>query len=212
MLGTSRGNVVRATAALALAYGNEHSYDLGSRDGFALLPSLSLDAPLGRSWSLHAGAAESTVGTFGFGLGRASLAEAGIAYADHRRLRAEVVAYAESITTPSSMNRGLGASLGWEIAPRLSLRAWSLRDMDTLDAATAPYPGGPLQTFTTRERFDRDVVWLTWDAPARFDLLVRGGVLEGSVRVPVGRRYALTLGSFVRRDATRAFSAGLVAR
>ena len=111
------------------------------------------------------------------------------------------------------MNRGFAASLGWEIAPRLSLRAWSLRDGDRFDRnASPPYPGGPATTVSVASRFDRDVVWLTWDAPARFDVLLRGGALEGSVRVPLGARYALSLGSYRRRDATGALSFGLVAR
>jgi hypothetical protein len=65
---------------------------------------------------------------------------------------------------------------------------------------------------STVRRFDRDVVWLTWDAPTRFDLLVRGGTLEGNVRVPLGRRYALTAGSHLRSDATRMLSIGLISR
>jgi hypothetical protein len=212
VLGTTRGNVVRATAALAVAYGSDNSHDLGTRSGFALRPSLSLDAPLGASWSLHAGAGASTLGAFGYALGRASLGEAAIAYTDHRRVRAELIAYSENTTAPMTVNHGLGASLGWEIAPRLSLRAWSLRDVDRFVTATPAYPGGPLQGFEASERFDRDVAWLTWDGPARLDVLLRANALEGSVRIPVGGRYALTLGSFVRRDAKRAVSLGLVAR
>lgn len=212
VLGTTRGNVLRATAAVALAYGSEHESELGTRSGFAVLPALSLDAPLGPSWSVHAGAGESTLGTPGFAVARASLLEAGVAYADHRRVRAELIAYVEHTTALATLNRGLAASLGWEIAPRLSLRAWSVRDVDAFDVTTAPYPGGPQQTAATAERFDRDVVWLTWDGPTRFDLLLRANALEGNLRIPVGRRYALTLGSFVRRDAKRAVSLGLVAR
>ncbi len=212
VLGTARGNVVRVTAALALAYGSEHSYETGTETALALLPSLSVDAPLGPNWTLHAGGGHSTLGTFGDALARAELVEAGLAFADHRRVRAEVVAYAEGTTAPATVNRGLGASLGWEIAPRLSLRAWSVRDVDLVGASAPLYPGGPLRTFTAGERFDRDVVWLTWDAPTRFDLLLRANALEGNVRVPVGGRYALTLGTYLQRDMTRAFSLGLVAR
>ncbi len=103
-------------------------------------------------------------------------------------------------------------SLGWEIAPRLSLRAWSLRDVDALEATTPLYPGGPLGTFVAARRFDRDLVWLTWDAPTRIDLLVRQGALEGNLRVPLAGRYAITVGSYVRPNGTRTISAGVVAR
>jgi hypothetical protein len=212
VLGTSRGNVVRATAALALAYGDEHSYETGTQHGYAVLPSFAVDAPLGASWSLHAGAGASSLLTPGYAIARNSLGEIGVAYADRRRIRAEVLAYTEGTTAPTAVNRGFAAALGWEIAPRVSLRAWTLRDGDALDAQTPAYPGGPLQSIVVRRRFDRDVVWLTWDAPTRFDLLVRAGVLEGSLRVPLGRRYALTAGSYMRSDATRTLSFGLIAR
>jgi hypothetical protein len=212
VFGTTRGSVARVTAAVALAHGDDRPYDAGSRAAFAVLPSLALDTPIATNWTLHVGGGTSTLGTPGFGIARASLGEAGIAYADRRRLRAELVAYTERDNGPSAVNRGFAASLGWEIAPRLSLRAWSLRDVDRFDAATPLYPGGPAQTISVADRFDRDVVWLTWDAPTRFDLLLRERALEWSVRVPLGARYALTAGSYRRRDATRAASFGIVAR
>jgi hypothetical protein len=212
VFGTARGNVLRATAAVAFASGDDSSYDFGAAHGTAVLPSLSLDAPLGGGWSVHAGAAGSSLGTPGYGVARSSLAEAAIAFNDQRRIRAELVAFAEGDLAPTAVNRGLAASLGWEIAPRVSLRAWSLRDGDTLHATMQTYPGGPQRPVTVLRTFDRDVVWLTWDAPTRFDLLLRAKVLEGNVRIPLGARYALTAGSFVGRDAKRAVSVGLVAR
>jgi hypothetical protein len=212
VLGTSRGNVVRGSAAVALTYGDEHSYEGGTERGYAVLPTFSLEAPLGASWSVHAGGGAYSLGTPGYAIARGSVGELSVAYADHRRLRAEVVAYTEGTTAPTAVNRGFAASVGWEVAPRVSLRAWTLRDGDALDAQTPAYPGGPLQSVIVRRRFDRDVVWLTWDAPTRFDLLVRGGSLEGNVRVPLGRRYALTAGSYVQRDATRTLSLGVISR
>ena len=214
VLGTARGNAVRVGAALALAYGDELAYDTSTKSyGLAVLPSLSVDAPLGAGFSFQAGTGMSSLGTPGVALARAALGEAGLGFTDRRRVRAELLAYSEGISVPSaSVNRGLTASLGWEIAPRLSLRAWTLRDLDAVDATVRAYPGGPQRTFAVGERFDRDVVWLTWDAPTRFDVLLRTGALEGNVRVPLGARYALTLGSYVQRNATRAFSLGVVAR
>jgi hypothetical protein len=198
--------------AVALAYGDDHSYPANStRGGFAVLPSVSLDAPLGSNWTIHAGAVASTVRTPTYAVARASLGEISLAYADHHRVRAEIVAYTEGTAAPETVNRGFAASLGWELAPRLSLRAWALRDGDTTELPTAPaYPGGPFGRTPVASRFDRDLVWLTWDAPTRFDLLLRSHALEGNVRVPLGGRYALTTGSRVRPDRTREFSLGVV--
>ena len=231
VFGTARGNVARVTAAVALAHGDEREYGADAHSANAVLPSLALDTPLAPNWSLHLGAGASTLGTPGFAIARAGLAEAALAYADGRRLRAEVVAYTEADHSPTAVNRGVGAALGWEIAPRLSLRAWSLRDGDRVETpapsviATPVYPPplypplyppvGPApgtQTVSVASRFDRDVLWLTWDAPTRVDVLLRNSALEASVRIPLGARYALSVASYRRRDATGALSFGLVAR
>jgi hypothetical protein len=204
--------LVRATGALALAYGDDEYAVDGTHRGVALLPSFAVDAPLGGGWSMHAGAGASTLGTPGYAIARSSLGEVAFAYTDRRRLRAELVAFSEGANAPTALNRGVAAALGWEIAPRLSLRAWTLRDADALTAQTPAYPGGPLQTITVARRFDRDIVWLTWDAPARFDLLLRNGALEGNLRVPLGARYGLTAGSFVRPQGARTLSLGVFAR
>jgi hypothetical protein len=211
VIGTARGNVLRANAAVALAYGREHAYDAGTTSGFGVLPSLSLDAPLGSGWTAHAGATASTLGTPGFAIARSSLGEVGLAYTDRRRLRADVVAFAEGDLAPTAVNRGIAAAIGWQIAPRVSLRAWSVRDADLLEADAQAYPGGPLSAVDVRRTFNRDVAWLTWDGPVRVDVLLRGGAVEGGVRVPLGARYALALGSFVR-GGTRVLTAGAVRR
>ena len=211
VLGTTRGNAVRVTAAVALDYGADLPYEAPATNAFAVLPSLSANAALSDDWTLHAGFGDSTLGTPGYALARNSLGELGLAYDDRHRLRAEVLAYAQGDAAPVGLNRGFGVSLGWEIAPRLSLRAWSLRDVEAFDVAEPPpYGYGPLATVAESARFDRDLVWLTWDAPARVDLLLREGALEGNLRVPLDARYALTLGSYRRPNGTRTFSAGVV--
>jgi hypothetical protein len=212
VFGTTRGNVLRATGAVAFAYGDAKSYDAGfTQHGLAVLPSLSLDAPLGAEWSFHAAAGASSLGTPGFAIARGSLGEAGLGFADHRRFRADVLAYTEGDAAPFAVNRGFAAALGWELAPRVSLRAWSVRDGDEIFGVSA-YPGGPNVPVDFRERFYRDVVWLTWDVPARIDVLLRAGVLEANARLPLSARYALTIGSFVRPNAKRMTTFGLVAR
>jgi hypothetical protein len=238
VLGTTRGNVARVTAAIALAHGDEREDQTAARSAFAVLPSLTLDTPLAANWSLHLGGGTSTLGTPGFAIARGSLAEAAIAFSDRRRLRAELIAYTEGDHAPAAVNRGFAASLGWEIAPRLSLRAWSLRDGERFDAAATattysvpapppygvpppppygvptppPYGAAAASATLVTNRFDRDVVWLTWDAPTRVDLMLRNSAIEASLRIPLGARYALSVASYRRRDATGAVSFGLVAR
>ena len=220
VLGTTRGNAVRVTAAVAVDYGadasprrsgsEDESYEAPATNAFAVLPSLNANAALSDAWTLHAGFGDSTLGTPGYALARSALGEVGLAYDDHHRLRAEVLAYAQGEAAPAGLNRGFGLSLGWEIAPRLSLRAWSLRDVEGFDLSEPLYPYGPPAAVAESARFDRDLVWLTWDAPVRVDLLLREGALEGNLRIPLDARYALTLGSYRNPNGTRTFSAGVV--
>ena len=56
------------------------------------------------------------------------------------------------------------------------------------------------------------MLWLTWDAPTRVDVLLRYGWLEGSVRVPLSARYALTAGTYRRSSTSRGVTFGVVAR
>jgi hypothetical protein len=216
VIGTSRGGdgATRFTAALALTYGSDSGYTPAPQHALALLPSLSADAPLDRRWSLHAGLGDSTLGTPGAAIARASLGEVGLAFNDRRRLHFDFLVYAEGDQTPAAMTRGFAGDIGWEVAPRLSLRAWSLRDSDVQQTYRSEYPGGPPTDIVSVARpFRRDLVWLTWDAPVRVDLLLRAGALEGNLRVPLGGRYTLTLGS-ARRLVTgkRELTVGLVGR
>ena len=72
------------------------------------------------------------------------------------------------------------------------------------------YPGAPPAASTQLRTFRRDVVWLTWDAAERFDLLLRNGALEGSLRAPLGDRYALVVSSARNLRNVRVLSAGIV--
>jgi hypothetical protein len=210
VVGTTRGTFVKTTFALALAYGEDRENEYGS-SGLALLPSLSVVAPVDADWSLHAGLGDATIGTPGTPIARSSLGEAGLTYADHQRLRADLVAYADGDSDPRDVVRGYAASLGWEFAPLLSLRGWAASNGQLASELVPVYYGGPLENQTVASDVRRQLLWLTWDAPVRVDLLVRNGALEGGVRIPVTRRYALAVGSS-RRGATRVLSLGLVGR
>ncbi len=211
VVGTTRGaaNGTRVSATAALAYGLDRGYAV-SQSALAVLPSLSIDAPLSAYWSLHAGAGDSTLGTPGAAIAHASLGEAGLSFTDRRRVHLDFLAYAEGSATPRAVTRAFAADLGWEIAPRLSLRAWSLRDSDVQEALQAEYPNGPLAAIGIARPFRRDLLWLTWDGPTRFDLLVRAGALEGNVRIPLGGRWVLTAGSARRLiSGKRSFEIGV---
>ncbi len=212
VLGTTRGSTLRATANVALAYGDDATYDVRPSSALAILPSLALDAPLGGGMSVHAAMRSATLGTPGVALARSTMTEIALGYDDRRRVHAEVLAFAESDAAPPALDRGLAASFGWEVARRVSVRAWSLRDTDDVDVASPLYPGGPTVTSRAVRPFDRDVVWFTWDAPVRVDLVLRSGLVEGGVRVPLGRRTVLAVGSFVRGDGSRATTVGVAAR
>lgn len=212
VLGTTRGDATVLRAALALAYGRDQEYEQPPVEGTALLPSFALEHRLDAHWSLHAGGTATTLGTPGVAIARGSIGEAAVAYDDRSRLRAQLGAFVEGDATPRAVTRGIAASLGWEVAPLLSLRAWTLADGDEIAATYVPYPGGPVLATTSAGTLRRTVVWMTWDAPLRVDLLVRDGALEGAIRVPLGRRYALFVGSARSTTLVRTLSVGFTAR
>jgi hypothetical protein len=210
VIGTTRGDAIRTTIAVALAYGSDRD---GStvRTGLAILPELSAVAPLDADWTLHAGVGDATIGTPGAAIVRSSLGEAGLAYDDHRRLLGDVLAFTDAIGTPQANVRGYGASLGWEFAPRLSLRGWALSNGTVTDELIPGYDDAPATATTVDSNERRQLLWLTWDAPVRIDLLLRSGAVEGALRIPLSTRYALSLGSS-RRGTVRILSLGLVGR
>jgi hypothetical protein len=215
VVGTTRGaqSGTRVAATVALAFGLDRGYGAVPQTALAVLPSLSIDTPLSAQWSLHAGTGGSTLGTPGVAIAHSSLGEAGLTFSDHRRVRLDLLAYTEGTGAPVAVTRGFAANLGWEVAPRLSLRAWSLSDGDEQYTVAPAYPGAPVLATPLSRTFRRELVWLTWDAVARFDVLVRAGALEGNVRVPLGARYTLTLSSARRLiGGTRELSIGLSAR
>lgn len=210
VIGVTRGDAVRVGASLALAYGRDHTLELGSFEAGALLPTLTVDAALGERWSGHLGFVEGTLGTPGTALARGTLGEASIRYADRRRFVGELIAYAEGDAAPRASTRGVAAAVGWELAPRLSLRSWILGDGDTVDAVGYPYAAVPLAA--QQRVIRRQTAWLTWDAPVRVDLLLRAGSLEGGFRAPLGERFALAVDAGRSVNGGRLVSVGLTFR
>jgi hypothetical protein len=212
VVGMTRGQALRVRGTLALAYGRDETPESGTHDAVALLPSLGLDAPIGPTLSAHVGFVEATLGTPEAAIARSSLGEASLTYADRRRLLAQLVAYSEGDAAPRAHVRGIAGALGWEIAPRLSLRSWIFGTGDALVTQTYPYPGGPLSTQTFTRTIHRDLLWATWDAPLRIDVLLRSGGIEGALRIPIASRYAIVVESARSSRGIRFLSLGLTLR
>jgi hypothetical protein len=108
---------------------------------------------------------------------------------------------------------GVGLSVAWQIAPLLSLRAWTLNDSGEQDRSLAAMLYGS-------PSLSRGVAWLSYENPSalRFDALVHrdrygngapAADLDGSATIPLNRSVAATFGT-LRRDARRRFYAGLL--
>ena len=100
----------------------------------------------------------------------------------------------------------------WQIAPRLSLRYWTLNDSQQLFGGPNAYlpPATPVP-------LGRQVLWMTYQAPAgiRFDAILQRNVtnvsewsLDGAVVVPLTSRLNFVAGTS-RPNGMRAYSAGL---
>lgn len=186
---------------------------------FALLPSFSYRRRLGERWDLHLGAGDAMrVPTYlaraaGITESRTLLDEAALAFDDRRRVRVEVAVWHERASSVLvSTLAGAGVDAAWQIAPRLSLRGWTVRNDGTTTAISeAGY--GYLDVFPGAAAPRRDragMLWLSWTAPTRIDLVDRAGRLEGAVRAPLGRNLAASLATFRREDGARVLDLGLV--
>jgi hypothetical protein len=144
---------------------------------------------------------------------RGSLVDAGIGYDDGRRFRLDGMLFRENLT--GFVNRtttGVGASLAWQVAPLISLRAWTLND--SADQYTLPLPYLPAAPLA----LSRGVVWASYANPnaLRLDVILRRSVtlgpaetdLDGDVVLPLARGFALTAGTS-RVRGTRTFYAGV---
>ncbi|GAC1307874.1 MAG: hypothetical protein NVSMB19_20840 [Vulcanimicrobiaceae bacterium] len=142
-------------------------------------------------------------------LERADFVEGALGMDTGLRLRAEAIAYREQ-TRGFQTRRlaGVGASVVWQVAPRLSLRAWTLR----ASAADAAPPLG----FGSA---GRSVLWATYanDDALRLDAIVHRDVcragrpsvaLDGAAFVPLAPHLALAIGT-TRRGDGRQYSFGI---
>ncbi len=218
------GRRLTADAALALCdvVGRE-SLPYGTLDGagLVLLPSLAAKMQLGSALYARAGFSQSvrvptlldasaSVPAAGVpAFTRDELAETALGYDPGGRVRGELTLFREfSHGFEQQRLDGVGASVVWQLAPRISLRAWSLRD----DPADFIDPG------SLAGNVSRQVFWATYDNPAglRVDAIARRDAglgppatdLDADVVVPLIPRTALDVGSS-RRAGVRRYFLGL---
>jgi len=197
--------------------------------GLSLVPSLGGTAPLGGGAfvsadysqalrvptlleSLVAPAPESSAAP----LDRDELAETAFGFDDSARVRAELIAYRQFATGGGGQREsGLGASLVWQVAPAISLRAWTLR-------ATPLDFSGSYQPYAAYAGLDasRQVLWATYangDGVRLDAILHRDGVagnavpLDAGLWVPVIASTAVSIGS-ARVNGVRRYYVGLRTR
>ena len=137
-----------------------------------------------------------------------------VRYTDLRRLKISVTSMSESLSSlDSGTVHSLGVSFAWQIAPAISLRAWTLHFNDQ----TQPYEtllrfGRPVQTGTPGS------LWLTYENPSglRLDGIYRADLLDAlpdrhvdaSLSAPLADRLRWFVGTERRRD-TRYVDAGI---
>ncbi len=188
-----------------------------------VLPSLSANAALGEGVALRAGYSTGVRAplsyelpadvTTGYGVQRSALQEVALDYDDGSRLKAGASFFGERTTgfAPQTLS-GVGFSAAWQLAPRLSLRVWTLHDALDLEAPPA------LAIATLGTSPSRGVAWLSYEAPGglRIDALARTardatateGDIDAGVAVPIARSTALTAGT-EREKGRRRWYAGL---
>jgi hypothetical protein len=148
----------------------------------------------------------------------ATTLDAGLAYDSLTRVKLETTVLSESLSGfERRQTTGVGASVTWQVAPLISLRAWTLHDAATEPAPPAGYQPPP---FLPAEplALSRAVLWASYENPAalRLDAIVHRDALfgppetdiDGDVVVPLAHGIAATVGSS-RVAARRIFYAGL---
>ncbi len=179
----------------------------------AVLPSLEARTSLGRDFGLRLGASSSLrvptllesdatpAAPSVLDLERGRLYETALTYDTSRRVHAEAIAFQEELDGfGNSTLRGFGASVVWQVAPLVSLRAWSLRD-DTLHERNLPLGASSVQS--------RQIAWATYENPRglRIDAIAHRDVasfaitdVDGDLVAPLAQRLALSVATARHSD------------
>ena len=227
--GDDRANVDAGLALTDVAVGETLVQNAPSGTHIAFLPSLIARVPLGYGAYARAGFSESvrvptllesTVSPAADApqLERGELEESAIGF-DGGRVRGEAIAYRE-FTHGFDERRldGLGLSLVWQVAPLVSVRAWSLRASPLAFATPAPASAPEPETGAGRQ-----VLWSTYangeglrlDAIVHRDAGASGAAalaFDAAAFVPVLEHLAVGVGTVERVGSRRRYYAGLRAR
>lgn len=218
---TSAGNA-RAGANLGLAL------DLTGSGSDVLLPSISARAPLGSAY-VRAGYSESSLRypTLAPALAnplepapgatlleRTELPEAALGYDAGGRVAAEAIVFRQFRHGGiEDTYEGAGMRIVWQLAPRIAVRLWSLRDLTPGEATPAAGLSVPESSASQNTIASRQLLWgtytngpsgLRFDAIAHRDVTNAGATLalDGSVYVPVISHLALAAGTVQHRTRT----------
>ncbi len=194
-----------------------------------LLPSLAARVALGSDAYLRAGYSQSAqlpvlpqtdvsgaIPGAALDFERGELLESALGYDAGGRVNAEAIAYREYRRGIDEGGiEGTGISVAWQAAPRLTIRAWTLRDAPSATFApqstsVSPYAGTDL--------IGKQLAWLTYangpdglrfDAIAHRDVTAAGAslYLDGDVLVPLISHLAVTAGTV--QHGRRAYYLGL---
>jgi hypothetical protein len=128
-------------------------------------------------------------------------------------MRVSGTTYTQRTTGSTTLHvNGIGIDSAWQIAPQLSLRTWVLRANSSSTAAVDPFPPYDPGTLpSTASALTRRLVWLSYDNGLRVDALVRGGALEGDVRIPFNGFAACSIGTTLYKGS-RVTTFGLTLR
>ena len=202
---------------------SQGEYSGASASLVTLLPSATVDADLGGGLTAKLAASSSLRAptlfelpaqvNAGYSLERGQLFEGGFDYDDSHRVQGEATIYRELLSGLGTRSLdGIGVGLVWQVAPRFSLRAWTLHDAATDTVApTLVAVYGVLEG----NALSRGVVWASYEAPGglRIDGIYHRDVgtpyttasVDADIVAPIGRATELTAGTAQRNSSRRLY-------
>jgi hypothetical protein len=124
---------------------------------------------------------------------RARLIEASVDIGDGHRARGQLMIYQETTADIArTVVRGFGTTISYQVAPRIALRSWLLRAIQSNRAQVNPFSW---YVVDQSQHNNAQLLWLTYDNGFRFDLLYQQRRPEFSGSFRLGRWASLVAGS-----------------